>query len=93
MKKSKERVFTFKADAELASQLEKIPNKSEFIRQSLNASLAFHCPLCRGTGSLSQAQQKHWHDFLANHSVEKCSDCKALMLVCQQDDKPGLHGC
>lgn len=43
-------VIAFKVDPELATVLCRMPNRSEFIRAAVHASLANACPLCRGTG-------------------------------------------
>lgn len=87
----KERVFTFKADEDLAEMLDRIPNKSEFIRQAIEGALENRCPLCSGTGSLTQAQRSHMRDFLALHSLEKCEECNAVHFVCQTEEKRSSH--
>lgn len=89
--KKKERVFTFKTDDRLAENLEKIPNKSEFIRKAIEAALERKCPLCSGTGSLTGDQQKHMQHFLTVHSLEKCEECNAVHFVCQMEDGKELH--
>lgn len=43
-------IIAFKVDPELASVLDAMPNKSEFIRAAVQSRLATACPLCRGTG-------------------------------------------
>lgn len=43
-------IVAFKVDPELASILDAMPNKSEFIRSAVQSRLATACPLCRGTG-------------------------------------------
>lgn len=75
--------ITFKAESELAEALGQLPNKSEFIRQALLAALGATCPLCGGTGFLSEAQQEHWQRFSRHHHVEECSDCHEVHLVCE----------
>ena len=46
----KNSVITFKADEEMTEALERIPNKSEFIRAAVANALQENCPLCGGTG-------------------------------------------
>lgn len=87
----KERVFTFKADEGLSEILDRIPNKSEFIRKAIEVALEHKCPLCNGTGSLTPAQQSHMQHFLTLHSLEKCEECNAVHLVCQTDDNRSHH--
>ncbi len=48
--KAPKHIVAFKVDAELASLLDAMPNKSEFIRAAVQSRLATACPLCRGTG-------------------------------------------
>jgi hypothetical protein len=74
--------ITFKAEAELADALARLPNKSEFIRQAVLAALGATCPLCGGTGFLSEAQQAHWDRFSRHHGVVECEDCHEPHLVC-----------
>ena len=74
--------ITFKAEAELAEALAHLPNKSEFIRQALLAALGATCPLCAGTGFLSEAQQMHWRRFARHHDIVECDDCHEPHLVC-----------
>ncbi|OQX10962.1 MAG: hypothetical protein BWK76_19880 [Desulfobulbaceae bacterium A2] len=91
MPQPKERIFTFKADENLADLLDQVPNKSAFIRQAILAALERGCPLCQGTGVLSPEQQKHWAEFLRHHSLERCETCRAVHLICNHHDAPLLH--
>ncbi|MDR0477983.1 MAG: hypothetical protein LBH14_08655 [Desulfobulbaceae bacterium] len=87
----KERVVTFKAGGRLAEALERLPNKSEFIRRAVELALSGACPLCSGSGHLSSEQQQHLHEFLLNHSLAKCNECHALHFVCQHQDGPAAE--
>lgn len=82
MKKSQERIFTFKTDEQLARQLDQITNKSEFIRKAILAALEHDCPLCHGSGLLTPEQRKHWDHFLTTHTLGKCDECNAIHYVC-----------
>jgi len=82
----KERVVTFKAGERLAEALERLPNKSAFIRQAVESALSGACPLCGGSGHLSAEQRRHLQGFLISHSLEKCGDCRAVHFVCQHQD-------
>lgn len=84
----KAEVITFKADASLLEAMQGIPNRSAFIRSAILAALDSGCPLCKGTGILTPEQRQHWATFARNHSVEQCSNCHAVHLVCEV----GLHG-
>jgi DnaJ-class molecular chaperone len=87
----KERTFTFKADESLAVSLDRIANKSEFIRQAVQTALAEKCPLCNGAGALSQQQQNHLEHFLTLHSLERCNECNAVHFVCHPPGEADTH--
>lgn len=75
-------IITFKVDQPLWQALEGITNRSEFIRSAILRALDNACPLCKGTGSLTPDQRRHWETFSKNHLVEQCDDCHAIHLVC-----------
>ncbi len=78
----KQEIITFKADKALREAMRGIPNRSEFIRTAILRALENACPLCRGTGSLTPEQRRHWKRFAATHPLAECPDCHALHLVC-----------
>lgn len=82
-RKGKQEIVTFKVDETLWEALRGIPNRSEFIRGAIVSALSGACPLCRGAGSLTPQQQRHWSSFARNHSLEECRDCHAVHLVCR----------
>ena len=80
----KEQVVTFKVDEEFFKHLNKIPNKSEFIRNSILKALKSLCPLCNGTGILNDCQKDHWIKFEEHHHLRECDDCKSMYLTCER---------
>ncbi len=78
----KEQIVTFKVDSELLELLNKISNKSEFIRQSILKALDNVCPLCSGTGILKATQKAHWEEFKVHHKLKKCEECNEFYLSC-----------
>jgi hypothetical protein len=82
VKKTKADVLTFKVDAALLDAMQGIRNRSEFIRNAIQAALDSTCPLCMGTGILSPNQKKHWDTFAQDHSVTECAECNEMVLVC-----------
>lgn len=90
-KASRQEIITFKVDEELAKAMNGVPNRSEFIRRAILAALDNICPLCRGTGTLTMDQQRHWESFAKNHSVALCTDCSAVHLVCAACDPNRCH--
>jgi hypothetical protein len=87
-------IVTFKVDAELREALERVPNRSEFIRSAIRAALKGECPLCRGTGTLTAEERRHWNTFIRHHAVRTCDNCHAVHLVCLEgdDDESQIHG-
>lgn len=92
MKKNKSEVVTFKADETLSEALNRIPNKSEFIRAAVAAALASTCPLCQGAGFLTPNQKEHWELFARDHSVKRCHDCQEIYLICSRDESEAPVG-
>jgi len=89
MRRSKSEIITFKVDEALSEALKDISNRSEFIRAAVTAALGASCPLCQGTGILSPSQKEHWNRFAADHTIQKCRDCKELYLICSHaGDEP-----
>lgn len=82
MSNSKEAIVTFKAEASLVRALDRIPNRSAFIRSAIQAALENVCPLCRGSGFLTPAQMRHWASFATEHAVQECGTCHERHLVC-----------
>jgi hypothetical protein len=82
MKKNKQEIITFKADASLLEAMKGIPNRSEFIRAAILASLDGVCPLCKGSGILTPYQKSHFDSFLMDHSLEECEKCREVHLIC-----------
>lgn len=94
-KAKKHDIVTFKIDEELREALDRLPNRSEFIRSAIRAALKGKCPLCRGTGTLTAEEWKHWNAFIGtHHAVRVCDDCHARHLVCLDGDEDvsKIHG-
>ena len=75
-------LITFKVEPSLAELINRLPNKSEFIRNAILGALQNTCPLCQGRGVLTPEQRGHWDRFTEHHSVETCGDCSAVYLAC-----------
>lgn len=78
----KDEVITFKVEPRLAEILKGMPNRSQFIRSAIMASLGHVCPLCQGLGILSTDQKHHWQEFCEHHGIRKCPECGSVVLVC-----------
>jgi len=77
-------VITFKAEDELLAALEKVPNKSQFIRAAVLNALSETCPLCGGAGFLNERQLKHWKSFEREHRIHRCGRCDGLEIECRK---------
>jgi hypothetical protein len=83
-------LITFKVEPALAELINRVPNKSEFIRKAILGALDCICPLCQGAGVLNPAQQGHWKRFTEHHRVETCADCRSAYLQCDASLSPAL---
>ncbi|HTX73082.1 MAG TPA: ribbon-helix-helix domain-containing protein [Rectinemataceae bacterium] len=88
MASTKTDLVSFKVEPGLAERIDRLPNKSEFIRNAILAALDNTCPLCQGTGVLSPEQREHWERFTAHHHVERCGECHAVYLSCEYGTEP-----
>ena len=86
-------VITFKAEDELLAALEKVPNKSQFIRAAVLNALAETCPLCGGAGFLNERQLKHWKSFERSHRIHRCGRCSGLEIECRNSKESKQEGC
>jgi hypothetical protein len=73
----KPRTVAVKVEEELADFLDRLPNKSEFIRQAILAQFGMACPLCAGSGQVPAAVGSHYAPVLAAHRRRACSRCAA----------------
>jgi hypothetical protein len=66
-------IVSFKTDAVLKHKLEKLENRSDFIRNALLVALNNACEFCSGAGILSSEMRRHWradHEkMLAEHKT------------------------
>lgn len=74
-KTPKTAVVAFKVEAELAEFLDKLPNKSAFIRKAIAAQLKMACPLCNGAGVVSRGVHDHYAELLPKMNSRDCDGC------------------
>jgi hypothetical protein len=74
-KPSKTKVVAFKVEEELAELLDKLPNKSAFIRKSIVAQLGMACPLCNGGGVVPRGIHDHYAPLLKQLNSRHCDSC------------------
>jgi hypothetical protein len=71
----KQAVVAFKVEEELAKLLDKLPNKSAFIRNAIAAQLGIDCPLCHGKGVVPRGVHDHYAPLLSRFSSRSCDGC------------------
>jgi len=74
-KPPKTEVVAFKVEAELAEFLNKLPNKSAFIRKAIAAQLGMACPLCNGAGVVPRGVHDHYAALMAQFNRRQCDGC------------------
>lgn len=74
-KPPKTAVVAFKVEADLAEFLNKLPNKSAFIRKAIAAQLQMACPLCNGAGTVPRGVHNHYLPLLKRISSRHCDGC------------------
>src|SRR4051812_25174900 len=74
-KAPKTAVVAFKVEKELAELLNKLPNKSAFIRSAIAAQLGVSCPLCHGKGVVARGVHDHFTPLVSQFSHRNCDSC------------------
>lgn len=68
-------VVTFRVDPHLAEALERIPDKSAFIRDALQQSLHETCPACNGVGRVDCEAAEWIGRVLREKGARTCGCC------------------
>jgi hypothetical protein len=68
-------VVAFKVEKELAELLNKLPNKSAFIRDAIAAQMGMACPLCNGRGVVPRGVHNHYMKLLDQFRSSQCDGC------------------
>lgn len=84
---SKDRVVAFKVEQELANLLDKLPNKSAFIRKAIIAQLSMACPLCNGRGTVPRGVHDHYAPVLLRFNTRPCDGCGDELALSQDTDE------
>ncbi len=74
-KPPKTAIVAFKVENELAALLNKLPNKSAFIRKAIAAQLGVACPLCLGKGVVPRGVHDHYAPLLKEFAARNCDAC------------------
>ena len=74
-KQTKLATVAFKVDAELADLLNRLPNKSAFIRKAIAEQLDVGCPLCHGQGVVPRGIHDHYALLIEQNRFHTCAGC------------------
>src|SRR5437763_15081190 len=74
-KAPKSQIVAFKVEEELAEILNKLPNKSAFIRKAIVAQMGMACPLCNGAGIVPRGVHDHYAPLLSGLNHRNCDNC------------------
>ncbi|MFL5243644.1 MAG: hypothetical protein ACJ8FY_16180 [Gemmataceae bacterium] len=74
-KQPKTEVVAFKVEQELAELLNKLPNKSAFIRNAIAAQLGMACPLCNGKGVVARGVHDSYLAQQEQFNSRNCDGC------------------
>src|SRR5262249_43402560 len=74
-KRGKTAIVAFKVEKELAGLLNKLKNKSEFIRKSIVAQLGMACPLCNGRGVVPRGVHDYYAPLVSKSDQGQCAGC------------------
>ena len=75
-KPPKKKIVAFKVEAELAEFLDKLKNKSDFIRKAILAQFSMECPLCSGTGVVPRGLHDHYKPIIQKENKHPCAKCR-----------------
>lgn len=75
MQRPKPRLVAFKAEDSLADLLDRLPNKSEFIRRAILTQLGGTCPLCMGAGVVPTGIVQHFAPIIETNRTCHCCTC------------------
>jgi hypothetical protein len=75
--KAKSVVVTFRVDAHLAEALERLPDKSQFIRTAIKSAFHETCPACGGEGRVDSDASKWLTEVLKKNGARRCQCCAA----------------
>ena len=78
-KPPKTAVVAFKVEKELADLLNKLPNKSAFIRKAIASQLGMACPLCNGKGVVARGIHDHYQTVIKKYNLHPCDGCGDTM--------------
>lgn len=80
-KAQKTKIVAFKVEEDLAEFLDKLNNKSDFIRKAILAQFSMACPLCTGSGVVPRGIHDHYKPVILQQNQHACSRCKGMVTI------------
>ena len=80
-KAQKTKIVAFKVEEDLAEFLDKLKNKSDFIRKAILAQFSMACPLCAGSGVVPRGIHDHYKPVIHHENKHPCSKCATLVAL------------
>ncbi|MBO0699347.1 MAG: hypothetical protein J2P46_13205 [Zavarzinella sp.] len=77
----KKKIVAFKVEEDLAEFLDKLKNKSEFIRRAILAQFSMACPLCSGSGVVPRGLHDHYKPVIQQQNKHPCDRCRTLLTL------------
>lgn len=74
-KTQKTKIVAFKVEEELAEFLNRLPNKSDFIRRAILDKFSMTCPLCEGSGVVARGLHTHFSPLMQAEHHRDCDKC------------------
>jgi hypothetical protein len=94
MPSNKAVVVTFRVDRHLAEALDKLPDKSAFIRDALRSSFHAKCPACGGEGRVDCDAADWLREVLEREGARSCGCCgtafPSAAADCEQSETDAL---
>ena len=74
-KAGKQVVVAFRVDRHLAEELDRLPDKSGFIRGAIEKAIHVTCPVCEGRGTVSHETAAFLGALLRREKARRCPCC------------------
>jgi hypothetical protein len=77
-KGGKQVVVAFRVDRHLAEELDRLPDKSGFIRGAIERAFHVSCPVCEGRGAVSHETAAFVGGMLRRAKARRCPCCGSV---------------
>lgn len=77
-KQGKQVMVAFRVDRHLAEELDRLPDRSGFIRAAIERAFHVSCPVCEGRGTVSHETADYVGRILRKEKALRCPCCGAV---------------